>query len=72
MPKTNRSDTFYVKLPSDLATAAVPDAKMTISVSIVTPKGMEKAAQKTMVAVIDEASDVFKLKMKKAISKMDD
>lgn len=71
MPRTNRSDTFYAKLPADLATAAIPDAKMSISVTITVPKGMEKIAQKTMVAVMSEASDVFKIRMKKAIAKME-
>lgn len=70
MPRTNRSDTFYAKLPKELATAAIPDAKMSISVTVTVPKGMEGIAQKTTVAVMSEAEDVFKIRMKKAVKKL--
>lgn len=69
MPRTNRSDNFYISLPEELATPSVPDVKMSISVTITYPKGLDKQAQNTVTSVIAESSDVFKMKMKKAIKK---
>lgn len=70
MPRINRSHTFYVELPDWLKTSSIPDAKMSISVTMTVPKELEDRAQKTMVTVLDEAHDVFEDKMKKAIKKL--
>ena len=72
MPRTNRSDNFYVKLPESLATSALPDVKMAISVTITYPKDMNKQVEKTMAAVMAEAQDVFTIRMKKAIAKLEE
>lgn len=70
MPKINRSDTFYVKLPESLATKTIPDAKLQISLNVTHPKGMEKVTQKVIIEVTDEARKIFKKKFKREIERM--
>lgn len=69
MPKINRSKTTYQTLPDDLATSAIPDAKVIVSISVVVPKGMEKSAEKFIKEAHENVQDGFKRYVKKEIKK---
>lgn len=69
MPKINRSKTTYQTLPDDLATSAIPDAKVIVSISVVVPKGMEKSAEKFIKEAHENVQDDFKRYVKKEIKK---
>ena len=69
MPKINRSKTSYQTLPEELATSAIPDAKVIVSISVVVPKGMEKSAEKFIKEAHDNIQDGFKKYVKKEIKK---
>ena len=72
MAKIGRSDTTYVKLPDELATKSMIDAKCMVSINVLVPKGMEDAAGDFMEDIHDAISKSFKKFMKKRIKKMTD
>lgn len=69
MPKINRSQTTYVKLPEMLQTSTLSEAKIQASLNITVPKELEKKAKKIMEDIHDEIAAEFKEAMKKAIRK---
>lgn len=69
MARINRSNTTYVKLPEELATKSMPDAKASISLNLLVPKGMEKAATKFMEETQKAVGKAFKKFMRKQIEK---
>lgn len=69
MPKINRSKTTYQTLPENIGTSTVPDAKVTASISVVVPKGMEKSAEKFIKEAHESIQDGFKTYVKKEIKK---
>lgn len=65
MPKINRSKTSYRKLPDGLKTSSIPDAKISVSITVTVPKGMESRAEKFIGNAQDVISDGFKDFIKK-------
>ena len=68
MPKIGRNSTSYAKLSDSLATKAIPEAKLIVSIQAVIPAGMEKKTYK----FIDEAQDEVAKAYKKFIKKMNE
>jgi len=69
MPKINRSKTSYKKLPEGLKTASIPDAKLSASITVTVPKGMEKKAEKFISEAHKYLEDGFQSFVKKEIKK---
>lgn len=72
MPRINRSDTFYVSLPGSWATKTLPDAKLQISLNVTYPKGLERATEKTIIRVMEEADNIFRKSFRKEMKKIDE
>ena len=70
MAKINRSNLTYVKLPDELATTAIPEAKCQVSVNVTLPKKLEKYGPKILDNIHDEIAKMFKKESKKRIDKV--
>lgn len=69
MPKLNRSKTSYEKLPESMQSKSVPDAKLSASITVTVPKGMEKKAEKYIAEAHNALKEGFKAFVKKEIRK---
>lgn len=69
MPKLNRSKTTYKKLPEGLKTNSIPDAKLSASITVTVPKGMEKKAEKFIAEAHKSLGEGFQSFVKKEIKK---
>ena len=70
MPQYNRSNTTYRKLPEQLATSKLPDAKLTASLNVLVPKEIDrKKVDRFMKEAHKSLADAFETFIKKEVKK---